>query len=62
MTTSSRASAHDSFPGLSYDVRVTADSVVVQMQAPLDLPLTFPGSPERAQIGASGSAVVTLDR
>lgn len=54
--------AGNNFPGLTYDVRVAADSVVVEVRAPLDLPLTFPGSPERATIGASGSAVVTLDR
>lgn len=50
------------FPGLSYDVSVGADTVVVRVRAPLDLPLEIPGSPAVAIIGASGSAVVTLDR
>ena len=54
--------AGNSFPGMTYAVTVTADSVVVDVRAPLDLPLTFPGSPDRPTIGASGSAVVTLDR
>lgn len=50
------------FPGLSYDINVGADTVVVRMRAPLDLPLEIPGSPGEAIIGASGSAVVTLKR
>lgn len=54
--------AHARFPGLSYDVTVGADTVVVRVSAPLDLPLEIPGSPGQASIGASGSAVVTLVR
>jgi hypothetical protein len=51
------------YPGLSYRVRVdpAAQSVEVVLSAPLDLPLTVPGSPERATIGATGSAVVGVD-
>jgi uncharacterized membrane protein len=56
------AGANQRFPGLTYQVGVTADSVVVEVRAPLDLPLTVPGSPARPAIGATGSAVVTLDR
>jgi len=50
------------FPGLSYDVSVGVDTVVVRVRAPLDLPLEVPGSPGRAIIGATGSAVVRLVR
>ena len=51
------------YPGLSYRVRVdpATQSVEVSLSAPLDLPLTIPGSPERATIGATGSAVVGVD-
>jgi uncharacterized membrane protein len=51
------------YPGLTYDVRVdpATDSVRVSLSAPLDLPLTVPGSPERATVGATGSAVVGVD-
>jgi hypothetical protein len=51
------------YPGLTYDVRVdpASRSVRVSLSAPLDLPLTVPGSPERATVGASGSAVVGVD-
>lgn len=48
------------YPGLSYDidVRAGADAVVVRLEAPLDLPLTIPGSPDHPVVGATGSAVV----
>jgi hypothetical protein len=51
------------YPGLTYRVRVdpATQRVVVSLTAPLDLPLTVPGSPERASIGATGSAVVGVD-
>jgi uncharacterized membrane protein len=58
----SRHNAGENYPGLAYDVTLNADEIVVRVQAPLDLPLTIPGSPENARIGATGSAVVTLDR
>ncbi|MDI6910830.1 pilus assembly protein TadG-related protein [Nocardioides sp.] len=68
-----RASVHDylvssgayaSYPGLSFAVHVdrATSSVTVHVRAPLDLPLTVPGSPETATIGASGSAVVVAER
>ena len=46
-----------------FGVRVdaTRDSVVVTIRAPLDLPLTVPGSPGRTSISATGSASVVLD-
>jgi hypothetical protein len=55
----SGAFAH--YPGLSYTVRVAGDRVEVSLHAPLDLPLSIPGSQERTTIGAEGSAVVGVD-
>ena len=57
----SAAGAYASYPGLSFTVRVQGDRVEVHLTAPLDLPLSIPGSPERASIGADGSAVVGVD-
>jgi uncharacterized membrane protein len=56
------AGGYARYPGLSYAVRVTGDRVEVTLHAPVRLPLSIPGSPERASIGATGSAVVTVDR
>ncbi len=55
--------AHADYPGLTWEVGFdpSRDSVVVQVRAPLDLPLTVPGSPERASISARAAAVVQLD-
>ena len=53
--------AYTRYPGISYTVRIDGDRVEVSLHAPLDLPLTIPGSPERATIGAQGSAVVGVD-
>ena len=53
--------AYARYPGLTYTVRVRGDRVEVHLTAPLDLPLSIPGSPERASIGADGSAVVGVD-
>ncbi len=52
--------AHRRYPGLRVRVSVdeAAGTVTVRLVAPLDLPLTLPGSPARARIGASASAVV----
>jgi len=55
------AGAYARYPGLSYTVRIDGDRVVVSLHAPLELPLSIPGSPERATIGADGSAVVGVD-
>ena len=59
----SRTGARSDYPGLSYDVGFdpTDNSVVVQVRAPLDLPLTIPGSPERPVVGTVGSAVVQVE-
>ncbi len=55
--------AHRAHPGLGY--RVTLDpegrTVSVEIRAPLDLPLTVPGSSRTTWVSASGSAVVGLD-
>ncbi len=55
--------AYRRYPGLSYTVMVDPDSerITVHLNAPLDLPLTFPGSPDEASVGATGSAVVDPD-
>lgn len=49
------------FPGLRIGVHVAGDrrSVTVHVSAPVDLPLTFPGTPDAADIGASGAAAVS---
>jgi uncharacterized membrane protein len=56
-----QSGAYARFPGLTYSVRVEQDRVVVHVSAPLDLPLGIPGSPDRAVVGADGSAVVGVD-
>ncbi len=55
--------AHADYPGLSWTVALTdgGDSVVVRVRAPLDLPLDFPGAPNRAPVSATASATVQLD-
>jgi hypothetical protein len=50
--------AYDAHPGLQVSVAIRDDQVVVDIVAPVDLPLTLPGSPERPTVAASGSAVV----
>ncbi|WP_193613685.1 pilus assembly protein TadG-related protein [Nocardioides lijunqiniae] len=50
--------AYDKYPGLSYDVDVDVTRITVDLRAPVDLPLSVPGSPDRPLVGASGSAVV----
>ena len=68
-----RGSVHDylvssgafaKYPGLSFTVDVdrATSTVHVHVRAPLDLPLTVPGSPGTATIGASGSAIVVAER
>ena len=57
-----RADAGSRFPGIEVGVRVdpVGRSVTVRLQAPLDLPLTIPGSPSNPTVGASSTAAVTL--
>jgi hypothetical protein len=56
--------AYATYPGLSFSVSIDqrTSSVTVHLDAPLDLPLTVPGSPDVASIGATGSAVVVAER
>jgi uncharacterized membrane protein len=56
--------AYAAYPGLTFTVDVddAARTVTVHVEAPLDLPLTVPGSPGTAMVGASGSAVVVAER
>lgn len=49
------AAAH---PGLRAVVRVEGDRVIVELVAPLDLPLDLPGAPDRPTVVSVGSAVV----
>ncbi|MDZ5660311.1 Tad domain-containing protein [Nocardioides sp. S-58] len=57
-----RAGAGASYPGIDVAVRVdpVGRSVTVRLRAPLDLPLTIPGSPSRPMVGASSTAAVTV--
>lgn len=57
-----RAGAGEKFPGIDVAVSVdrTSRSVTVRLVAPLDLPLTIPGSPSRPTVGASSTAAVTV--
>ncbi|MEI2714666.1 MAG: pilus assembly protein TadG-related protein [Nocardioides sp.] len=55
-----RTGAPGDFPGLSHQVTVADDAVRVSVQAPLRLPLTFPGVPLTVTIGATGASAVTL--
>ena len=55
------AGAYTRYPGLTWTVRVDSDRVRVSLHAPLELPLSIPGSPERTSVGADGSAVVRVD-
>ncbi|GAB2877200.1 pilus assembly protein TadG-related protein [Nocardioides pacificus] len=54
--------AYRRYPGLTYEVRADGERIVVRVRAPLDLPLSVPGSPGSTMIGAQGSAVVTIER
>ena len=52
------AGAYDAHPGLRVSVAVRDDRVVIDIVAPVDLPLSLPGGPERPTVAATGSAVV----
>jgi uncharacterized membrane protein len=56
--------AYAKYPGLSFTLAIAdgGERVTVRLEAPLDLPLTVPGSPGVASIGATGSAVVVTER
>lgn len=48
------------YPGLGYRVDATTDRVVVQVSAPLDLPLTPPGWERRPVISATAASYVVV--
>jgi len=50
------------FPGMTHVVRVTGETVEVDVRAPVDLPFEIPGAPYRPTVAATGSAVITVDR
>jgi uncharacterized membrane protein len=58
-----RVGAFTRFPGLTAEVSVdpTRQRVTVVVRAPIRLPLHVPGSPERADIGATSAADVGVD-
>lgn len=56
------ADARGSYPGLQATVLVVDDRISVDIRAPLDLPLHFPGSTRRTTVHARGAAYVTLVR
>jgi len=53
--------AYRRFPGLTFEVAVGEQRVVVRLHAPVDLPLHVPGSPDRPVVGGDGSAAVIVD-
>lgn len=57
-----RAEAGRRYPGIDVGVRVDTvnRSVTVRLEAPLELPLTIPGSPAAPTVGASSTGAVTL--
>lgn len=57
-----RAGAKRRYPGIEVVVDVDAGgrSVTVRLQAPIDLPLQIPGSPEKPVVRASSTAAVTV--
>lgn len=50
--------AYRDYPGLSYTVTVSNARVLVRLTSRVDLPLSVPGGPDVATVGATGSAVV----
>jgi uncharacterized membrane protein len=57
-----RADAASAYPGSDVGVRVdpVGRSVTVRLEAPIDLPLTIPGSPSNPTVAASSTAAVTV--
>lgn len=52
--------AAEKYPVLDYSVRATADSVVVRVSAPLELPLTPPGWETRPVITGTAASFVLV--
>ncbi len=57
-----RAGAGRKYPGIEVGVRIDpiGRSVTVRLEAPLDLPLTLPGSPSNPTVAASSTAAVSV--
>lgn len=57
-----RADAGRKYPGIDVSVRINAvgRSVTVLLRAPIELPLSIPGSPSNPMVGASSTAAVTV--
>jgi len=57
-----RAEAGRKYPGIDVGVRVDTvnRSVTVRLEAPLELPLRIPGSPDSPTVAASSTAAVTV--
>ncbi len=58
-----RVGAYDSYGDIVVVARVdaAARAVTVTLSAPVDLPLTVPGTPVRPMVSASGRAAVTIE-
>jgi hypothetical protein len=58
-----RVGAYARYPGLRAVVSVDSSGqrVVVEVRAPIRLPLHVPGAPEQASIGATSAATVHVD-
>ena len=52
--------AAGNYPGLTYAVEATADSVVVRVSAPIDLPLRVPGADSRPVVTGTAAAFVVV--
>ncbi len=52
--------AHQAYPGLSYRVRTTPDSVEVRLVTPLALPFSPPGWSDRTQVSGTAAAFVQV--
>ncbi len=48
------------YPGLDYTVRTTADTVVVRLVTPMDLPLRVPGVGTDVRVTGTAAAVVVV--
>ena len=57
-----RADAASTYPGIDVGVRIdpVGRSVTVRLEAPINLPLTIPGSPANPVVRASSTAAVTV--
>ena len=52
--------ALDRYPGLTWTVNTSATSVLVRVEAPLDLPLRVPGVADDVVVSGSAAAVVVV--